>query len=139
LLAVGLVALACGGCGNGGMRISGRLLQGGQPLKVEGEPRLSLINEAGDRFEFDTQADGTFSGPTADDPRPLMPGKYEVLLFVYKPGVVGPQVAHIKEKIELAREKKEYDIEIPPLSKGAAPNVPKPPKEPVAKGAKGAT
>lgn len=129
LIASSLLA-AVAGCGNGGMYISGQVVSGGQPVTVdsEGFMVLSLMDDEGNRFEFDTDSDGSFSGPTSDDPRQLKPGTYDVMLTVYQPGAMSPQIVRKADGIELTLDQDEYVVEVPPLPKAFTFTPPSGPK-----------
>jgi hypothetical protein len=96
------------------MKIHGRLVRGDQPVRAPegGRLALSLIGDKGEKFNFDTQPDGSFSGPNADDQRPFPPGKYTVLLFRYQPGARGPDVTHLPGGVEVVPGKTEYQIDV---------------------------
>lgn len=113
------VLATAGGCGNGGMYISGQVVSGGQPVTIdpEGFMVLSLMDDEGNRFEFNTDPDGTFSGPTSDDPRQLKPGTYDVMLTAYPPGAMSPLIVSKPDGIELKLDQDEYLVDVPPLPK----------------------
>jgi hypothetical protein len=116
LLLTAMPLLMIGGCGPSGMKISGQLTRGGQPIVAAPGERLnlSLISEKGLKFDFDTQPDGSFTGPTADDDRPFEPGVYTILLFHWKPGARGPDVASVDKGVTVeAGQTGGYRLDLP--------------------------
>jgi len=73
------------GCGGGGGAVKGKVLKGGQPLKVsdKGMVQVRFINES-DGFTAPVGPDGSFT-LTGNEGKGIPAGKYKIAVLAYDP------------------------------------------------------